>query len=156
MLEVRGLIAGHGGTDVLRGIDLDVAPGEIVAVLGSYRRGKPDRQAGLEGIFTLFLSLRERATQSAGTLSGAEQRRWLPRSVNAGRSRATRADPARRPGGVAGRDDAAVGKPQAGADLAHLVGAVARRITGKLHIRHRGDSSVRGHDGDSHPPAGLA
>ena len=34
MLEVRGLVAGYGATEVLRGIDLDVAPGEIVAVLG--------------------------------------------------------------------------------------------------------------------------
>jgi branched-chain amino acid transport system ATP-binding protein len=139
MLEVRNLVAGYGGTDVLRGISLDVAAGEIVAVLGangvgkttlnralsgllrpsagtisflgreitgekppaiveaglihvpegrkifpnmsvrdnlvlgSYRRGKPDREANLERMFELFPRLRERATQAAGTLSGGEQ-----------------------------------------------------------------------------------
>jgi len=139
MLEVRGLVAGYGATEVLRGIDLDVASGEIVAVLGangvgkttlnralsglipsragsirflgeaiagrkpaeivsaglihvpegrrifpnmsvrdnlvlgSYRRGKADRETNLERIFALFPRLRERMAQSAGTLSGGEQ-----------------------------------------------------------------------------------
>jgi branched-chain amino acid transport system ATP-binding protein len=139
MLEVRGLVSGYGATEVLRGIDLDVAPGEIVAVLGangvgkttlnrtlsglipsragsirflgeaisgrkpaeivsaglihvpegrrifpnmsvrdnlvlgSYRRGKADRETNLERIFALFPRLRERMSQSAGTLSGGEQ-----------------------------------------------------------------------------------
>jgi branched-chain amino acid transport system ATP-binding protein len=35
MLEVRGLRAGYGSVEILRGIDLDVRAGEIVAVLGS-------------------------------------------------------------------------------------------------------------------------
>ena len=35
MLEVRGLEAGYGQVKILRGIDIDVAEGEIVAVLGS-------------------------------------------------------------------------------------------------------------------------
>jgi len=139
MLEVKGLVAGYDGTEVLRGIDLSVGAGEVVAVLGangvgkttlnralsglikprvgsirfqeteigglkpaaivsaglihvpegrrifpnmsvrdnlvlgSYRRGKPGRQANLERIFTLFPRLRERAAQAAGTLSGGEQ-----------------------------------------------------------------------------------
>lgn len=42
-------------------------------VLGSYRRGKPARQANLERMFTLFPRLRERMSQAAGTLSGGEQ-----------------------------------------------------------------------------------
>ena len=33
MLEVRGLRAGYGSVEILRGIDLDVRAGEIVAVL---------------------------------------------------------------------------------------------------------------------------
>jgi branched-chain amino acid transport system ATP-binding protein len=40
MLEVRDLSAGYGGIQVLRGVNLDVAPGEIVAVLGSNGAGK--------------------------------------------------------------------------------------------------------------------
>ncbi len=35
MLEVRALRSGYGAVEVLRGIDLDIAAGEIVALLGS-------------------------------------------------------------------------------------------------------------------------
>ena len=41
--------------------------------LGSYRRGKPNRAANLERVLGTFPRLRERLTQSAGTLSGGEQ-----------------------------------------------------------------------------------
>jgi branched-chain amino acid transport system ATP-binding protein len=40
MLEVRQLHAGYGSIEILRGIDLDVGKGEIVAVLGSNGVGK--------------------------------------------------------------------------------------------------------------------
>ncbi|MTV26390.1 ABC transporter ATP-binding protein [Nitriliruptoraceae bacterium ZYF776] len=40
MLEVRGLASGYGRIEVLHGLDLDVAPGEIVAVLGANGAGK--------------------------------------------------------------------------------------------------------------------
>ncbi|MFD2184878.1 ABC transporter ATP-binding protein [Rhodoplanes azumiensis] len=139
MLEVEGLEAGYGGTTVLRGIDLRVDAGEIVAVLGAngvgkttlnnvlsgvlparggairfdgaridrlpdkeivtaglihvpegrkifptmsvrenlelgcYRRGRANRDANLERVFTTFPRLRERTSQLAGTLSGGEQ-----------------------------------------------------------------------------------
>jgi branched-chain amino acid transport system ATP-binding protein len=42
-------------------------------ILGSYRRGKPAREANLERMFSLFPRLRERTGQLAGTLSGGEQ-----------------------------------------------------------------------------------
>jgi branched-chain amino acid transport system ATP-binding protein len=139
MLEVTGLRAGYGATEVLRGIDMAVEPGEIVAVLGSngvgkttlnmalsgiipardgtirfdgeridgrtaahivaaglvhvpegrrvfpnlsvrenlvlgsYRRGRPNRAANLERVLGTFPRLRERLSQHAGTLSGGEQ-----------------------------------------------------------------------------------
>ena len=44
MLEVRGLVAGYGPFEVLRGVDLDVGEGEIVAVLGGQRRGQDDTE----------------------------------------------------------------------------------------------------------------
>ncbi len=139
MLEIRQLRAGYGSVEILRGIDLDVGQGEIVAVLGSngvgkstlnnnisalYRpfagsirfqgqelvglssseivrrgvihvpegrrvfpnlnvlenlelgslvRGKASRARNLEKVVGIFPRLKERFTQSAGTLSGGEQ-----------------------------------------------------------------------------------
>jgi len=40
LLDVRGLRGGYGGADVLRGVDLRVQRGEIVALLGSNGAGK--------------------------------------------------------------------------------------------------------------------
>ena len=40
LLEVRGLHAGYGAVEVLRGIDLTVGEGEAVALLGSNGAGK--------------------------------------------------------------------------------------------------------------------
>ena len=40
MLEVRALRGGYGAVEVLRGIDLEIRAGEIVAVLGSNGAGK--------------------------------------------------------------------------------------------------------------------
>src|SRR5664279_254009 len=50
LLEVTGLHAGYGETEVLRGIDLNVGPGEIVAVLGSNGVGKSTLNRTLSGI----------------------------------------------------------------------------------------------------------
>jgi branched-chain amino acid transport system ATP-binding protein len=50
MLEVQGLYAGYGATEVLRGIDMNVAPGEIVAVLGSNGAGKTTLNKVLSGV----------------------------------------------------------------------------------------------------------
>jgi branched-chain amino acid transport system ATP-binding protein len=40
LLEIRDLHAGYGALEVLRGVDIDVAPGELVAVLGPNGAGK--------------------------------------------------------------------------------------------------------------------
>jgi branched-chain amino acid transport system ATP-binding protein len=40
LLSVRGLRSGYGAVEVLRGVDLDVGAGEIVALLGSNGAGK--------------------------------------------------------------------------------------------------------------------
>jgi branched-chain amino acid transport system ATP-binding protein len=50
LLSVRGLVAGYGQTQVLRGVDLDVEAGEIVAVLGSNGVGKTTLNKALSGV----------------------------------------------------------------------------------------------------------
>lgn len=50
LLAVQGLCAGYGEVEVLRGIDLDVGIGEIVAVLGSNGVGKSTLNRALSGI----------------------------------------------------------------------------------------------------------
>jgi branched-chain amino acid transport system ATP-binding protein len=50
LLEVKGLHAGYGETEVLRGIDLSVEAGEIVAVLGSNGVGKSTLNRTLSGV----------------------------------------------------------------------------------------------------------
>jgi branched-chain amino acid transport system ATP-binding protein len=50
MLEVKSLRAGYGGTEVLRGLDLSVGAGEIVAVLGSNGVGKTTLNKVLSGV----------------------------------------------------------------------------------------------------------
>ncbi len=50
LLEVRGLASGYGAAQVLRGIDLEIGAGEIVALLGSNGAGKSTCNNTLSGI----------------------------------------------------------------------------------------------------------
>ncbi|HYA71947.1 MAG TPA: ATP-binding cassette domain-containing protein, partial [Roseiarcus sp.] len=50
LLSVRGLVAGYGELSVLRGVDLDIAPGAIVAVLGANGAGKTTLNKTLSGL----------------------------------------------------------------------------------------------------------
>src|SRR5258708_31285730 len=50
LLAVSGLTAGYGATEVLRGIDLEVAAGEIVTVLGSNGAGKSTLNRTISGV----------------------------------------------------------------------------------------------------------
>ncbi len=54
MLEIRGLRAGYGTVEILRGIDLDVGQGEIVAVLGSNGVGKSTLNNNISALYKPF------------------------------------------------------------------------------------------------------
>jgi branched-chain amino acid transport system ATP-binding protein len=54
MLEVQGLRAGYGPVEVLRGIDLMIAAGEIVALLGSNGAGKSTLNNNVSGLYRPF------------------------------------------------------------------------------------------------------
>ncbi len=73
LLSVRGLRAGYGGVEVLRGIDLVVHPGEIVAVLGSNGVGKTTLNKALSGVIPV----------RAGEISfdGSRTERATPQSI---------------------------------------------------------------------------
>ena len=50
LLDIRDLRAGYGETEVLRGVDLVIEPGEVVAVLGSNGVGKSTLNRTISGI----------------------------------------------------------------------------------------------------------
>ena len=54
MLEIRNLHAGYGSVEILRGIDLDVHQGEIVAVLGSNGVGKSTLNNNISALYKPF------------------------------------------------------------------------------------------------------
>jgi len=54
MLEIRDLHAGYGQIEILRGINLDVGAGEIVAVLGSNGVGKSTLNNNISALYTPF------------------------------------------------------------------------------------------------------
>jgi branched-chain amino acid transport system ATP-binding protein len=50
LLEVNGLHAGYGSTEILRGIDFKVGSGEVVAVLGANGAGKSTLNRTISGV----------------------------------------------------------------------------------------------------------
>lgn len=70
LVEARGIVRGYGRRSVLDGVDLTLAPGEIVALLGPNGAGKTTLMKVLVGLLE----------QSAGTVAGPQGREvgWVP------------------------------------------------------------------------------
>ncbi len=78
MLEIRGLKAGYGKVEILRGIDLDLSQGEIVAVLGSNGVGKSTLNNNISGLYKPFSgSIRFKGEELSGQSSCAIVRRGV-------------------------------------------------------------------------------
>ena len=78
MLEVRNLRAGYGQVEILRGIDLDVGAGEIVAVLGSNGVGKSTLNNNISALYKPFGgSIRFQGEEIAGLSSTEVVKRGL-------------------------------------------------------------------------------
>jgi branched-chain amino acid transport system ATP-binding protein len=78
MLEIRALRAGYGKVEILRGIDLDVGAGEIVAVLGSNGMGKSTLNNNISGLYRPFGgSIRFKGEELVGLRSSDIVRRGL-------------------------------------------------------------------------------
>jgi branched-chain amino acid transport system ATP-binding protein len=73
LLEVSGVAAGYGAIDVLRDIELSVAPGEVVAVLGSNGAGKSTLNRTISGVL--------RATRGTIRFAGAAIEREKPPAI---------------------------------------------------------------------------
>jgi branched-chain amino acid transport system ATP-binding protein len=73
MLRVENVVAGYGGVPVLRGVSLEVAAGEVVAVLGANGVGKTTLNKTISGL----------VRASAGTISfaGARIERAAPPAI---------------------------------------------------------------------------
>ena len=78
MLEVRQLHAGYGSVEILRGIDLDVGAGEIVAVLGSNGVGKSTLNNNISTLYRPFAgSIRFQGEEITGLSSSEVVKRGL-------------------------------------------------------------------------------
>ncbi len=78
MLEVRQLHAGYGSVEILRGIDLEVGAGEIVAVLGSNGVGKSTLNNNISALYRPFAgSIRFQGEEISGLSSSEVVKRGL-------------------------------------------------------------------------------
>ena len=72
LLTIKGLRAGYGAVEVLRGVDLHIAPGELVALLGSNGAGKTTLNSVVSGLVPTWAG---RVIFDGQDLTGAHYRR---------------------------------------------------------------------------------
>lgn len=71
LLTIEGLRAGYGAVEVLRGVDLRIAPGELVALLGSNGAGKTTLNSVVSGLVPTWAG---RVVFDGQNLTGAHYR----------------------------------------------------------------------------------
>lgn len=74
LVTTRGLRVAYGDTEVLHGVDLDLYPGEVVALLGASGSGKSTLMKSLTGFATISGGTACVVGQDVGTLKGRELR----------------------------------------------------------------------------------
>ena len=74
LLTIEGLRAGYGAVEVLRGVDLHMAPGELVALLGSNGAGKTTLNSVVSGLVPTWAG---RVMFDGQDLTGAHYRRGV-------------------------------------------------------------------------------
>ena len=72
LLTIEGLHAGYGAVEVLRGVELRIAPGELVALLGSNGAGKTTLNSVVSGLVPTWAG---RVVFDGQDLTGAHYRR---------------------------------------------------------------------------------
>ena len=72
LLTIEGLRAGYGAVEILRGVDLQMAPGELVALLGSNGAGKTTLNSVVSGLVPTWAG---RVVFDGQDLTGAHYRR---------------------------------------------------------------------------------
>jgi branched-chain amino acid transport system ATP-binding protein len=72
LLTIKGLRAGYGAVEVLRGVDLQISPGELVALLGSNGAGKTTLNSVVSGLVPTWAG---RVMFDGQDLTGAHYRR---------------------------------------------------------------------------------
>ncbi|HSK96052.1 MAG TPA: ABC transporter ATP-binding protein [Euzebyales bacterium] len=77
LLEIRGLRAAYGPIEVLHGIDIDVAPGQVVAILGANGAGKTTTLRAITGGVPTRGSIRFDGVQLAGRSTETIVRRGI-------------------------------------------------------------------------------
>jgi branched-chain amino acid transport system ATP-binding protein len=77
LLSVRGLTAGYGKIGILHGVDLTIAPGEIVALLGPNGAGKTTLLRAVSGLLPWRGEARFAGTDLAGVSPREAARRGL-------------------------------------------------------------------------------
>lgn len=78
LLEVRSVVAGYGNKQVLNGVSLGIAPGEIVALIGHNGAGKSTL---LKSVFGLLPVWRGQVTYDGQPLDSAKPRDLLRRGM---------------------------------------------------------------------------